>query len=216
MKCSNCGNEIPDDSNFCEFCGTQFTKINSNTPEKKSSKPIGIVFLIIFLIIFIWVSIILAYFLYEKSYENSNLRYRVSTQERIISGVSEHYAPFVIYDVEIANIDEDSNYETYYGEKIYSKNSMYLCPKIGYIGLKSGSYKLDVKIYQPDGTLSRGTESPKYSTYSETKYFYDGASHSLPLTSWGNKNKGYWSKGKYRIEIWYNSKRMYSKSFTIY
>lgn len=29
MKCPKCGNEIADDSNFCEFCGTQILKVNS-------------------------------------------------------------------------------------------------------------------------------------------------------------------------------------------
>ena len=35
MKCANCGRDIPEDSNFCEFCGKAV--IRSNKTKKKQS-----------------------------------------------------------------------------------------------------------------------------------------------------------------------------------
>ena len=32
MKCIHCGKEIPDDSNFCEYCGTSFLKSKNKNP----------------------------------------------------------------------------------------------------------------------------------------------------------------------------------------
>ena len=50
MKCSICGKEIDDDSNFCEYCGTRVKSSNGN-------KPIGIILAILFILCFILGSI---------------------------------------------------------------------------------------------------------------------------------------------------------------
>ena len=127
--------------------------------------------------------------------------------------------PFVIIDVQVANTDKDGTIETDYGYRIYSSNTMYLQPKIKYIGLSSGNRKLRVKLFDSYGNLSKGTyqnkPSPDDCSYADDFYFSKGK-NECNLVGWGNKNKGHWQRGEYRFEIWYNNKCQYSKSFTIY
>ncbi len=128
------------------------------------------------------------------------------------------YLPLIVTDIEIANHYKDSKEETGFGGTIYSKNSMYLTPRINYIGLIEGNRKFLIKLYKPDGTLSTGStssETPSGYSYSTTGYIYEGE-NKRELSSWGKKKKGNWTKGTYKIEVWYNDMRLKSKSFTVY
>ena len=123
--------------------------------------------------------------------------------------------PLIIYDVEIGNQYANGATETAYGGHIYSSRSMYLAPKIKYVGLNSGYATLKVKFYTPDGTLNKGKSSPDDCTYTNSVYVHSGK-NEYSFTGWGNSTMGnYWSKGSYKIEIWYNSTMLASKIFTI-
>ncbi len=123
--------------------------------------------------------------------------------------------PLIIKDIEIANGDYDGNVETDYGKKIYASSTMYLQPRIKYIGFISENKTLKVKWYTPDGSLSTGNSSPEGFSQSET-YYIMTESNTLTLRGWGNKNKGHWQKGTYRIEIWYEDICLKAKTFTVY
>lgn len=123
--------------------------------------------------------------------------------------------PLIIKDIEIANGDYDGNVETDYGKKIYASSTMYLQPRIKYIGFISDYKTLKVKWYNPDGSLRTGKSSPEGFTQSET-YYIMTESNTLTLRGWGNKNKGHWKKGTYRIEIWYEDICLKAKTFTVY
>lgn len=128
------------------------------------------------------------------------------------------HLPLIVTDIEIANHYKGSKEETGYGGTIYSKNSMYLAPRISYIGLVEGTRKFLIKLYRPDGTLSTGSpssETPKGYSYSASGYIYEGE-NKRELSGWGNEKKGHWPKGTYKIEVWYNDMCLKSKSFTIY
>lgn len=128
------------------------------------------------------------------------------------------HLPLIVTDIEIANHYKDSKEETGYGGTIYSKNSMYLAPRISYIGLVEGTRKFLIKLYRPDGTLSTGSpssETPKGYSYSASGYIYEGE-NKRELSGWGNEKKGNWPKGTYKIEVWYNDMCLKAKSFTIY
>lgn len=128
------------------------------------------------------------------------------------------HLPLIVTDIEIANHYKDSKEETGYGGIIYSKNSMYLAPRISYIGLVEGTRKFLIKLYKPDGTLSTGSpssETPKGYSYSAFGYIYEGE-NKRELSGWGNEKKGNWPKGTYKIEVWYNDMCLKAKSFTIY
>ena len=123
--------------------------------------------------------------------------------------------PFVITEVQIGNVYKGSAVETDYGGSIYSNNTMYLSPKIFYRGFLAGSYSLKTKWYRPDGTLSRGDTSPSDCSQINNYFLSEGRGVKI-LTGWGNEDKGYWGKGDYRFEIWYNNRCVFVKHFKIF
>lgn len=137
---------------------------------------------------------------------------KISTYE---NKVLKHLS-FIVTDIETANVNEKGKQETDYGGTIYSKNSMYLRHRIKYIGLKEGRIEFYIKLYKPNGSLSVGNKSKDYS-YSVSEFIYEGESKSRELSVWwGNKNKGHWEKGTYKVEVWYKDMCLKSKTFTIY
>lgn len=52
MKCSNCGRNIPNDSNYCEYCGVQVVKKTKPSYGKYWLIAI-LIFILPFLIIFL-------------------------------------------------------------------------------------------------------------------------------------------------------------------
>lgn len=124
--------------------------------------------------------------------------------------------PINITNIEIGNTYYDGRIDTNYGDIIYSKNTMFLKPKISYTGIDPGrSINLKVKWYEPNESLSTGDSSPSGFSQQSSLYVYSG-SNTETLTGWGNKNKGHWAKGTYRIEIWYENVCLKAKTFTIY
>lgn len=124
--------------------------------------------------------------------------------------------PMVISDIEIANIYYDGSIETGYGSSIYSYNTMYLKPRISYMGLAPGRKELKVKLYKPDGSMSSSSTSPYGCTYSNDVDISTGSGNTLTLSGWGGSDRGHWSSGTYRMEIWYRDICLKTKSFTIY
>ncbi|GAB6865782.1 hypothetical protein JCM10556A_24590 [Bacteroides acidifaciens] len=124
--------------------------------------------------------------------------------------------PIHITNIEIGNIYHNGEIETDYGNMIYSSHTMYLQPKITYVGINTGcSVDLKIKWYMPNGLIKTGNSSPSGYSQQESLYVYSG-SNSKILSGWGNTTKGHWIKGEYRIEIWYENVCLNSKAFTIY
>ena len=124
--------------------------------------------------------------------------------------------PLLITDLKmgISNYDGDTVVE--HGSTIYSSSTMYLSPKIYYYGTRSGSITLKTKIFTPSGTMSYNSSvSPEGYTNKTEMYVSEGSNNRI-LTGWGSNNKGNWSAGNYRIEVWYNTTCLYSKTFKIY
>ena len=164
---------------------------------------------------------------YKEKYEEAttSMRSQISSleQERdnakselssLKSRVSNTY-PLIINDIEIANVTYDGDIQTSYGNTLYGSSTMYLMPRIKYIGLTSGDKTLKVKWYNSDGTIRRGTSSPSGFSQSESVYIYNG-DNTCTLSGWGNSTKGHWRSGTYRIEIWYENVCLKAKTFTIY
>ena len=241
--CSKCNTENPAEANYCRCCGIKLVEkpivqtrdgsINKIGDTNKSSSTNTSLWF--FLILFISTTIILGITL-ANSFEalereqrkHTNLENQIQDMEselqqkkRDLNELNSYFSdiPFVITDVKVANTDKDGTIETDYGYRIYSSNTMYLKPKIKYIGLSSGNRKLRVKLFDSYGNLSKGTyqnkPSPDDCSYADDFYFSKGK-NECNLVGWGNENKGHWQRGEYRFEIWYNNKCQYSKSFTIY
>ena len=115
--------------------------------------------------------------------------------------------PIYIKTLEVANADGSGQPVCSFGSDILASSSMYLLPRIKYYGFKPGE-KLDlqVKLYNPDGNIVLGSESPKDGSYSysytiPTVYPSDNVES---LKGWGGSDKGHFSPGTYRFEIWHD------------
>ena len=124
------------------------------------------------------------------------------------------YHPIIIKSLKIGNVYKNSTLETNFGEIIYASNSMFLQPQIEYIGIKSNKkITLYQKIFK-SGVLSSGSSSPVgYSTKTDVNLLDEG---KIALTGWGGENKGNWSSGSYRYEIWYNNMCIKALDFYLY
>lgn len=147
---------------------------------------------------------------YSQS-ELQDVQNELKNLQNIVSGTY----PLIITDIKIGNVYNDGTIETDYGNTIYSENTMYLNPKIEYVGLYSCDVKLMIKFFYSDGQLSQGDSSPSGFSASDTIHIYAGFNRAT-LIGWGNSNKGHWGSGTYRIEIWYGNACLKSQQFTIY
>lgn len=113
--------------------------------------------------------------------------------------------PIYIKKLEVANADGSGKPITTFGGDIQASTSMYLLPRITYYGFKPGEkVELQVKLYNPDGNIVLGGESPKDGSYSysytvSTVYPADNVES---LKGWGGSDKGHFYPGTYRYEIW--------------
>lgn len=150
---------------------------------------------------------------------DSDLAAMKNKKEQLEQSLSEikSYYPIVITDIQVGNTYSNGNFETPYGGRIYSSYSMYLKPKITYIGLDAGEIKtLYVKLYTPSGSMSTGNSSPKGYSFSSDIYISSGTGNTWELSGWGNSTKGNWPKGSYRFEVWYGGICLKTKSFSVY
>lgn len=199
------------------------TEISSgtNSPKpKKEKKRVARVFRlltilfgvisVVFIVLYFVTNDDLRYYRSEYYYYSSEWR----DANRKINTIGETY-PLIITDIEIANTYSNGDIETGYGNKIYSRNTMYLKPKIYYTGVVSGTKTLKVKLYKPNGSLSQGNSSPSGCSYDDS-FYISSYSTTETLKGWGGQYKGHWDPGTYRIEIWYENTCLKTKSFTIY
>ena len=124
--------------------------------------------------------------------------------------------PLLINSIEIANYSKyPDKVINGYGEMIYSNKSKWVWFRINYEGMSSGSRQFNYRIYDSSGKLVKWSDSPSGYTYSSQVYIYTGK-NTIALFGHGSDASGSWSKGQYRIEIWYNDMCLKSKSFNIY
>jgi predicted nucleic acid-binding Zn ribbon protein len=227
MKCSKCGQEIPEGSNFCEACGT---KVPGTHYLKRSL--IGWISLsVLCVIVIVVLSIVLSntnddldyaqreWHSYKWKYENEleanqkafSENASLKEYKKKVSGIY----PIIITDIKIGNTYSDGSIETDYGNTLYEYNTMYLKPKVYYTGLTSGSKRLKIKWIRPLGDLSTGSSAP-YGFSQAASYKLLEGENEIELNGWGGPNRGHWSSGTYRIEVWYNDICLKTKSFVIY
>lgn len=122
-----------------------------------------------------------------------------------------------IRNVEFSNAEKGGIVINDYGTALYASDVKYLTPRIVYEGLTDvvRPVTLYIKIYDPDGSLEMGTDSPDGYTYSREVKVYPG-SCSVSFAGWGSEATGAWDMGRYRYEIWYKGKKLFEKPFTLY
>ena len=117
-------------------------------------------------------------------------------------------APIIVTDIAIGNSDNDGGMETEYGETIEDVNTMFLKPKITYVGANDGPVTLYYKIQRLSDNYTSVSEGSEYMIYT--------GKNTLELDGWGNKKPGNWEAGKYVISIWYCDKKIAEDTFDIH
>lgn len=146
----------------------------------------------------------------------SDIEGELSSLEAENETLKQYALPIVVNNIQIGNVDYDGNIDTEYGSTIYDYNTMYLKPKISYYGVTEigSSITLYSKFFK-NGVLSTGTNSPSGYSASFTLTVNKGANIAYG-GGWGNKERGHWSSGQYRYELWYNDMCLKALDFTIY
>lgn len=143
--------------------------------------------------------------------DNNNLK----NSEKELSDVLEvlmKKSPVIASDIQVHNEGED------YESIIYSKNTTYIYPKATFVSNSNlSNQSIDIKFYTPYGlSTDKDGASDGYSYRIKGALFLKKYQpETLKLTGWGNKNKGHWSPGDYRIEIWVNGNCVGIKHFQI-
>ena len=157
--------------------------------------------------------------------EISELKLTVESMDGEIKQEKERYSileseiasvvPFVITRVEMGSAYKGGDIETSFGSTLYQNRVRFLTPLIYYKCFISGSYNLKTKLYNPDGSLRRNSEESPYGYTQSKDYYLSKGSNTKQMNGWGYESPGNYSSGTYKIEIWYNEKCLFVKSFTI-
>lgn len=144
--------------------------------------------------------------------ENQNLQGRKISYPRITT------YPLTLTKIEFASWD-GNNLVNSYGNTLYANNLNYISPRIHYstnIFFSAGNKDIYVKLYLPNGTLSTGSTSPAGYSYKSSLYLSANSTNKmLELTRWGTDSGGYFDRGWYRFEVWYNSGCIGTASFFV-
>ena len=192
----------------------QREQLENGKPRKKASIKSHIVYWGIILSVLLGAIILLNKAHNERAYwelrQNATWKELHESEEakETIDALSD-VVPFVITEIDIKNAGEN------WGDNIYSSKATFFIPKIKYIGLKTGTYQFDVKIYDNRGNLSQNKDiSPTGYTRTDAVPLYNG-NNETELLKWGYDTPGYWPAGTYRIEIWYKGQKLAEKRFGV-
>lgn len=117
--------------------------------------------------------------------------------------------PIIILKIEVCNDGEG------YNQQIHSSNTTYIHGKTHYYSAKNQKVTLKIKFYY-NNELRQGKNSPSDCSYTEELQTIADQYSTFECSGWGGKNKGHWSAGSYRYEVWYGDKCLGVKHFTVY
>ena len=113
--------------------------------------------------------------------------------------------PIHVTKLEVANADGRGNSISAFGKDISASSSMYLMPRVTYLGLKVGEpLELMVRLYDSEGKLVTGATSPKGYSYSCKINTVMPGENAVSLSGWGGADRGHFKAGTYRYEVWYD------------
>ena len=115
--------------------------------------------------------------------------------------------PIIVTDIAMGNTSYEGEIETEYGDTIVDVNTMYLRPKITYIGANDESVSLYYKIQKPNGEVT---------CCDGESYYINKGKNTLILCGWGYEKPGHWGAGNYTISIWYCDKKIAEDKFVIH
>lgn len=141
----------------------------------------------------------------------------------ITNGPSQEQAPAPVVDnrplkfesAYVACVDADDKVVVDYGKSIYSYQTRYLKLKMYTTVKTAGNYTFNVKFFGADGNLSTSGSSPAGYSYNTTVKL-DAGYREVLFPGWGSNTAGFWTAGKYRMEIYLNGEKFGEKEFTVY
>lgn len=119
-----------------------------------------------------------------------------------------------VKEVEFGSTDYDNNVLIDFGSPLYQSSMRYLKPRVTFVSDKAQTKDVYIKIIRPDGTLESGNDSPYGYTYKDT-FEIDKGTWIYKMPGWGRNERGAYTTGVYRFEIWIDGKRLYSGKFEI-
>ena len=122
--------------------------------------------------------------------------------------------PFVVKDIQFANIDKDCELIDDYGSTLHASEIYYLAARLEIISKDGGFFgTLQVKFFF-DGILSQAYDSPSDYSYSHFVVIPEDESYDLP--GWGSEDGGsYTGVSTVRCEIWHDNKKIAEKTITL-
>ena len=164
----------------------------------------------------------------ELQKQNAKLKIRLDTtlqslnREKEIRQEIEHendtlrtMFPLYITDMQIGNADANGNIVGGFGKEIDAEKSMFLMPRITYVGLKGGMQcVLNIKLFDNEGNLVTGSNSPSGFSYAY-KFNLELDEHTIQLSGWGGSDKGHFMPGSYRYEVWLGDMCLRQKYFVL-
>ena len=144
----------------------------------------------------------------ELTHRNNGLKASVEASEQTFNAI--------LGNQEIkAFVNDLTNTGDPVGTPIVSSKTTYLIPWVTVFSKqKIDNGKFYVKFYTPSG-LSTGSESKNGYSYSDNFSVEANKPTTLQFIGWGGETPGHWSPGDYRIEIWYDGKRIGSNTFRV-
>lgn len=120
-------------------------------------------------------------------------------------------AKIIITEMKFANRQQDGTLLSEYGENLYASDIYYLGPQITYNGAGETRRKtLNIKVFNPDGSLLTGSSSASGYTYSDDVVFVQGNDHKLPLRGWGNQEKRTFTPGVITFEVYCDGEKLFT------
>lgn len=144
----------------------------------------------------------------ELTHRNNGLKASVEASEQTFNAI--------LGNQEIkAFVNDLTNTGDPVGTPIVSSKTTYLIPWVTVFSKqKIDNGKFYVKFYTPSG-LSTGSESKNGYSYSDNFSVEANKPTTLQFIGWGGETPGHWGPGDYRIEIWYDGKRIGSNTFRV-
>ena len=123
--------------------------------------------------------------------------------------------PIIIHSIDFANTREDGTYIVQPGGRLDSSGMRYLTTEITYESFWGIDYRIPLRITIYDESGRRSQMGNNNYTYAR-EITIDNYTGTIGLGGWGNSTTSTYSRGNYRVEIWYNDVSLGSKTVTIY
>ena len=117
--------------------------------------------------------------------------------------------PFIITSCDVKNTTKEDRILPF-----DAAHTQYISPTLNFQCSFPGTYEIFVKLFDSEGNLSIGNESPDNYSYSNKCKLNEGTS-SIRVGGWGSQKSGNWNAGNYKFEFYYKDRLLFTQPFTI-